>query len=333
MSLAEAPLLVVRDLDLVFEGFDGRSHVLDGVSLRLMPGETLGIVGESGCGKSVLAKSLLRLLPGPPARYPRGAIEWRGEDVLGMNTDRLRRLRGLEVAMVFQDPMTFLDPLFSVEDQMVEVICEQDRARGARPRSSAAARMRAAEVLARLHLADPARVLASYPHQLSGGMRQRVLIGMALSGEPALLVADEPTTALDVTVQAEILRLVREQVEALGLAVMLISHDLGVVASICQRVMVMYAGTVVEDGPTRDVLRAPAHPYSRGLVASVPRLRSATRPAGIPGQLPNLLSPPPGCRFAPRCPQATPRCTEERPALREIAPGRRVACHHADAAA
>jgi peptide/nickel transport system ATP-binding protein len=333
VSLAEPPLLAVRDLDLVFDGFDGRSHVLDSVSLRLMQGETLGIVGESGCGKSVLAKSLLRLLPSPPARYPRGSIAWRGEDVLGMDGGRLRWLCGLEVAMVFQDPMTFLDPLFSVEDQMVEVIREQDHARGGKPRSGPAARQRAAEVLARLHLADPLRVLASYPHQLSGGMRQRVLIGMALSGEPALLVADEPTTALDVTVQAEILRLVREQVDGFGLAVMLISHDLGVVASVCQRVMVMYAGTVVEDAATRDFLRAPAHPYSRGLVAAVPRLRSATRPAGIPGQVPDLLSPPPGCRFAPRCQQATARCTEERPALRDIAPGRRVACHHADAAA
>jgi peptide/nickel transport system ATP-binding protein len=330
VSLA-APLLEIRDLDLVFDGFDGRAHVLDGVSLQMAAGETLGIVGESGCGKSVLAKSLLRLLPAPPARYPRGTIAWRGEQVLGMSAGRLRRLRGLEIAMVFQDPMTFLDPLFSVEDQMVEVIREQDRARGAAPRGAAAARRRATEVLARLHLADPDRVLASYPHQLSGGMRQRVLIGMALSGEPALLVADEPTTALDVTVQAEILRLVREQVEALDLAVMLISHDLGVVASICRRVVVMYAGTVVENAPTRDFLRAQAHPYSRGLVAAVPRLRGATRPSGIPGQLPNLLAPPPGCRFAPRCPQADARCTAERPALREIAPGRQVACHHAAA--
>jgi oligopeptide/dipeptide ABC transporter ATP-binding protein len=325
------PLLELRGLDLFFDGFDGSAHVLDDVSLTLAAGETLGVVGESGCGKSVLAKSLLRLLPSPPARYPRGSIAWRGEEVLAMTPARLRRLRGAEVAMVFQDPMTFLDPLFTIGDQMAEVIREQDRARGGPVRSAKAAAARAAEVLARLHMADPPRVLASHPLQLSGGMRQRVLIGMALSGEPALLVADEPTTALDVTVQAEILRLVREQVEAMRLAVMLISHDLGVVAAVCQRVLVMYAGTVVEDAPTRELLRAPAHPYARGLVAAVPRLASATRPAGIPGQLPNLLDPPPGCRFAPRCPRADARCTAERPLLREVAPGRRAACHYPEA--
>jgi oligopeptide/dipeptide ABC transporter ATP-binding protein len=250
-----------------------------------------------------------------------------------MRDARLRRMRGREVAMVFQDPMTFLDPLFTVGDQMVEVIREHDRAAGGSARGRSLARSEAALILGRLRLPDPARVLASYPHQLSGGMRQRVLIGMALSGEPTLLVADEPTTALDVTVQAEILRLIREQVDALGLAVMLISHDLGVIAAACRRVVVMYAGTVVEDAPTNEFLRAPAHPYACGLVAAVPRLRSASRPAGMAGQLPNLLTPPPGCRFAPRCPRADARCTAERPALREIGPQRQVACHHAGALA
>ena len=323
-------LVSIRDYRLAFDTFDGTAHVLDGINLSLDAGGTLGIVGETGCGKSVLARSLLALNPSPPARIVSGEIRFRGEDILRLPEREMRKLRGRAIAMVFQDPASYLNPLLSVGTQMEDAIRGQDAGAGTRARPRRAARALAAELLSAVGLPEPARLLDSNPHQLSGGMRQRVLIAMALAGEPALLVADEPTTALDVTVQAQVLALIARLVAERGLALILISHDLGVVAASCARVTVMYAGTVVEEAPTAELLARPLHPYARGLIAAVPDLdRPQHRPQGIPGSIPGLISPPAGCRFHPRCPVATDRCRVEKPLLREILPGRTVACHHA----
>ena len=323
-------LLEIRDYRLAFETFDGTAQVLDGIGLSLEAGGTLGIVGETGCGKSVLARSLLGLNPSPPARVVSGEIRFRGEDVLRLPERDLRRLRGRAIAMVFQDPATYLNPLLAIGTQMEDAIRGQDAASGARPRPRGAAREQAAELLAAVGLPDPSRLLDNHPHQLSGGMRQRVLIAMALAGEPALLVADEPTTALDVTIQAQVLALIARLVAERGLALMLISHDLGVVAASCARVAVMYAGTVVEEAPTTELLDRPLHPYARGLIAAVPDLdRPEHRPQGIAGSIPSLIHPPSGCRFHPRCPAATELCRREKPPPRAVLPGRHVACHHA----
>ncbi|MCC7271144.1 MAG: ABC transporter ATP-binding protein [Alphaproteobacteria bacterium] len=323
-------LLEIADYRLAFDTFDGTHHVLDGIDLRLDAGETLGVVGETGCGKSVLARSLLQLNPSPPARVVSGAIRFRGEDLLRLEEAALRRLRGRAIAMVFQDPASYLNPLLAVATQMEDAIRGQDSAAGGRPRPRRAARALAAELLSAVGLPEPQRLLASHPHQLSGGMRQRVLIAMALAGEPALLVADEPTTALDVTVQAQVLALIDGLVRARGLALMLISHDLGVVSASCARVAVMYAGTVVEEAPTPELIARPLHPYAQGLIAAVPDLgRPEAKPRGMPGSIPSLLHPPSGCRFHPRCPLASERCRVEKPLRRTLLPGRSVACHHA----
>jgi oligopeptide/dipeptide ABC transporter ATP-binding protein len=325
------PLLAVERLSLQFRTFDGFYHALDEVGFTLAAGETLGIVGETGCGKSVLAKSIMRLLPSPPALYPSGAIRWQGEDVLQASARRLQRLRGLQIGMVFQDPMTFLDPLYTVGDQLCEVIRQHDRVVG-RDHTRPGARDRAIALFGQLHLPEPERVFASYPHQLSGGMRQRVLIAMALSGRPQLLIADEPTTALDVTVQAQILQLISALVGEMSLSIMLISHDLGVIGAVARRIIVMYAGTIVEDGPAEQVLSRPLHPYTQGLLHAVPRLSGGMRPRGIAGQIPDLLHPPVGCRFRARCAAATEACARERPVLRRLAPAHSVACHNVEMA-
>lgn len=323
-------LLEIRDYRLAFDTFDGTAQVLDGIDLALEAGGTLGIVGETGCGKSVLARSLLGLNPMPPARVVSGEIRFRDEDILRLPERGLRRLRGRSIAMVFQDPASYLNPLLAVGTQMEDAIRGQDVAGGGRVRARRAARALAADLFAAVGLPEPARLLDSHPHMLSGGMRQRVLIAMALAGDPALLVADEPTTALDVTVQAQVLALIARLVAERGLALMLITHDLGVVAASCARVAVMYAGTVVEEAPTAELLARPLHPYARGLIAAVPDLdHPEHRPQGIAGSIPNLIAPPGGCRFHPRCPAATERCRAEKPLPREILPGRRVACHHA----
>jgi peptide/nickel transport system ATP-binding protein len=322
-------LLQIEDYRLAFDTFDGTLHVLDGIDLTVEAGETLGIVGETGCGKSVLARSLLRLNPSPPARTVSGAIRFRGEDIVRLPESGLRKLRGATIAMVFQDPATYLNPVLSIGTQMEDVIRGQDSGRGERKRSRAAARAHAAGLLSVVGLPEPARLLGNYPHQLSGGMRQRVLIAMALAGDPALLVADEPTTALDVTVQAQVLAMIARLVRERGLTLILISHDLGVISASCARVAVMYAGTVVEEGPTRDLIARPLHPYSHGLIAAVPDIDHPDAvPKGIAGSIPSLLHPPSGCRFNPRCGLATQRCRDEKPLLRELLPGRRVACHH-----
>ena len=326
------PLLDIRDWRLAFDGFEGRAQVLDGINLTVMPGETIGIVGETGCGKSVLARSVARLVDMPPGRILGGSIHFDGQDVMAMNGAALARLRGHGIAMIFQDPMTYLNPVFSIGAQMVDVIRAHDRASGQRSRNTAAARKKAADLLGSMRLPEPAGMLDRYPHELSGGMRQRVLIAMALIGTPRLLIADEPTTALDVTIQAQVLRLIAELVATHALTLMLISHDLGVIGALCRRVVVMYAGTIVEDGEATTVFANPRHPYTRGLLAAVPDLEKPQhRAQPIPGQIPNLLSPPSGCRFHPRCALAVEQCMGDKPVLRDVA-GRSVACHLAEQA-
>lgn len=312
-------LLDIRDFRLAFDGYDGRVQVLNGIDLTIESGEAVGIVGETGCGKSVLARSILRLNPSPPARVISGGIAFDGEDVFAMRPRRLRALRGAGIGMVFQDPATYLNPVFSIGSQMADVL----HAHGLR---GPAIRTRSLELLAAVQLPEPAALLPRFPHELSGGMRQRVLIAQALAANPRLLLADEPTTALDVTVQGQILVLIRDLVARLGLTLVLISHDLGVIGAVCRRVVVMYAGTIVEDAPAAALFAAPRHPYTRGLLAAVPDLeRPAAMPVGIPGQIPSLRDPPAGCRFHPRCALAVSQCRAEVPKL--AGDRHRVACH------
>jgi oligopeptide/dipeptide ABC transporter ATP-binding protein len=313
-------LLEVRDYRLAFEGYEGTAQVLNGIDLAVEEGEAVGIVGETGCGKSVLARSLLRLNPEPPARVISGSIRFAGEDVLGMQQAALRRLRGAGIGMVFQDPATYLNPVFTIGRQMADVLRAHGQRRGIRERSVG--------LLEAVQLRDAASLLGRYPHELSGGMRQRVLIAQALAGNPRVLVADEPTTALDVTVQRQVLALIADLVARLRLTLLLISHDLGVIGALCRRVVVMYAGTIVEDAPASSLFAAPRHPYTRGLLAAVPELDHPERlPRGIPGSIPSLRLPPPGCRFHPRCPLAMPVCRSEPPRLAGDA--HRVACYAA----
>ena len=320
--------LSISDLTLDLATYDGEVKVLDDISLEVGRSETVGIVGETGCGKSVLAKSILNLLPHGIARYRRGAIRWKGENLLATTRRRLRQVRGTEIGMVFQDPMTFFDPLYTAGSHMMEAIGHREQVKGGSiPRAQRKAE--AIDLLSRLGLSDPERVFDSYPHQLSGGMRQRVLIGAAIVGKPQFLIADEPTTALDVTVQAQILHLLQDIVRDRDTSIVLISHDLGVIASMCERIVVMYAGTIVETGTKRQLLSKPAHPYTVGLTSAVPRLGYPQKQVkGIGGHIPNLLNPPPGCRFAPRCPKATSLCRSEKPALEALSDGRRAACHY-----
>ncbi|WP_341898751.1 ABC transporter ATP-binding protein [Ferrovibrio terrae] len=324
-------LLDIRDYRLDFDTFDGAYKVLDGIDLSLAEGETLGIVGETGCGKSVLAKSIMGLLPSPPARVLSGSIMFEEHDLLKATAADWRAIRGQRIAMIFQDPMTFLNPVLTIGQQVCDVIAAQQ---GSKPKAArldrAGIRAHATRMLELVRLPDAAELLNRYPHQLSGGMRQRVLIAMALSGSPRLLIADEPTTALDVTIQAQVLALIDDLVQRLKLAVIMISHDLGAVAAVCRRIAVMYAGTVVEDAPTAELLAQPRHPYTRGLLAALPDIDGdqATL-VGIAGSIPNLLTPPQGCRFHPRCPLADGRCRSEKPLLRRLSETHRVACHHA----
>ncbi len=305
-------LLEVIDLRLGFSGYDGPIQVLNGIDLAVAEGESVGIVGETGCGKSVLARAVLRL--DKAAEIRTGTIRFDGRDILAMTPPELRALRGAGIGMVFQDPATYLNPVFTIGHHLAEVL---------RAHQVAAIRPRSVELLDAVGLPDAAALLARYPHELSGGMRQRVLIALALAANPRLLLADEPTTALDVTVQRQVLRLIADLVDRLGLTLVLISHDLGVIGAMCRRVVVMYAGTIVEDGPAEQVLDAPRHPYTQGLLAAVPDLeRPGMVPRGIAGSIPSLRDPPPGCRFHPRCPVSLPRCRSEVPRLR-----RGVACH------
>ena len=319
-----APLLEIRGLQTHFATDEGMVHAVDGIDLAIAEGETLGIVGESGCGKSVTAFSVMRLLPMPPARIVAGEILFRGRDLLELDDAGMRAIRAKEIAMIFQEPMTSLNPVYSVGEQIAEVVRLHEGA-GRR-----AAMGRAVDMLRLVRIPRPERRVKDYPHQFSGGMRQRVMIAMALSCNPKLLIADEPTTALDVTIQAQILDLLADLKARLNMAVMLITHAMGVIAECAQRVVVMYAGRVVEEAPVGELFRAPRHPYTQGLIRSIPRVddTAARRQPlqAISGMVPSLLDPPRGCRFAPRCAHARAVCTAAAPPLREIGPGHKVAC-------
>ncbi|MBR0642947.1 ABC transporter ATP-binding protein [Plastoroseomonas hellenica] len=315
------PVLEVEDLRTVFLTDAGVVRAVDGVSFRVGAGETLGIVGESGSGKSVTALSLLRLLD-EQARIVGGTIRFKGQDVLAMRPAELRAWRGDQAAMVFQDPMTGLNPVLRILRQVTEHIVSHGRM------PPAAARQRGVDLLRRMGVATPERAAASYPHQFSGGMRQRVMLAIGVANDPALLIADEPTTALDVTIQAQILDLLRGLNEEFGTAIVLVSHDLGVIASVCRRVVVMYAGEAVEEAATADVLADPRHPYAWALVNAVPRLDApiGAKLTSIEGMPPDPLHLPQGCRFEPRCPFRIGRCATEHPPMLEVAPGRRARC-------
>ena len=317
-------LLDVVGLRTVFRSTRGPVTAVNSVDFHIDAGETVGVVGESGCGKSVTALSLMRLVPDPPGRIVGGSIRFKGQDVLALSERAMRDLRGKEMAMIFQDPMTSLNPMLRVERQMTEGIMLHLRL-GKRE-----ARERAIEMLRLVGIPSAEQRIRDYPHQFSGGMRQRVVIAIALSCNPALILADEPTTALDVTIQAQILDLLREVTRGSNAAVMLITHDLGVVAGMCQRILVMYAGSIVEEAPRRDIFYDPRHPYTIGLLKSVPRLdrpRTA-RLAQIDGLPPDLSRVPSGCPFHTRCAFATDLCRQTTPQLREVAPGHVVACHY-----
>ncbi len=331
------PLVEIRDLYTEMVTFDGVSKVLNGVNLTIHKGDLLGLVGETGCGKSVTAMSIPRLVPQPPARYPKGEVIFRGENMLTKRGNELREIRAHHIGVVFQDPMTGLNPVFTVEQQMVDAILNRENAlsvtyfgRAWLPSSRERrrqARERAIDLLRQVGIPEPEKRISAYPHQFSGGMRQRVLIAMAISGRPELLIADEPTTALDVSVQAQILRLIAQLVREIDLTVLLITHNIGVVAQLCNRIAVMYAGNVVESGPTREVLRSPKHPYTQGLLQAIPSEEIARGDlVGVSGNVPSLLKPPPGCRFAPRCPHALDKCRAAFPASVTIAPEHEVAC-------
>jgi peptide/nickel transport system ATP-binding protein len=315
------PVLEVRDLVTVFHTDNGPVRAVDGVSFTVARGETLGIVGESGSGKSVTAQSIMRLLE-PPARIEGGQVLFEGRDVLRMSPRELSDWRGASAAMVFQDSLTGLNPVLRILRQVSEHVVAHGRMK------PAAARTHGIELLRRMGVASPERAAASYPHQFSGGMRQRVMLAIGMANDPALLIADEPTTALDVTIQAQILDLMAGLNETFGTAIVLISHDLGVIGSLCRRIAVMYAGEVVETGPTAEVLHDPRHPYAWALAHAVPRLDTpvAARLPGIEGMPPDPLNMPVGCRFVPRCPFRTSRCGQEAPPLTEISPGRSVRC-------
>ena len=324
MSLATAtPVLEVQDLRTYLQRAGRTVKAVDGVSFDVMPGEVIGLVGESGCGKSMTALSLLRLTPEPQSRIVSGKVLFHGEDLLEKSEQELCAIRGDRISMIFQDPMTSLNPVLSIGRQVGEMY----RVHGSANRAGAL--RRSVEMLTRVHIPSPEARLKSYPHQLSGGMRQRVMISMALSQEPDVIIADEPTTALDVTVQAQILRLLREIKERRRTAIILITHDLGVVAQMCDRVAVMYAGKIVELADVQTVFRNPQHPYTRGLLNSVIRLgRTERELLPIEGQPPDLSDLPEGCAFAARCPLATPDCAVA-PPLKELGDGHHARCHYA----
>ncbi|WP_395701182.1 ABC transporter ATP-binding protein [Aquabacterium sp.] len=317
-------LLEIQGLKTHFKTDDGWLHAVDGVDISVNAGETVCVVGESGCGKSVTAMSVLKLLPMPPGRIVAGRMLWQGRDLVPLSAEEMRAIRMKEIAIVFQEPMTSLNPVYTVGEQIGEGLRLHEGL------SKPQARERAIEMLRRVHIPMAERRVDDYPHQFSGGMRQRVMIAMALSCRPKLLIADEPTTALDVTIQAQILDLLAELKAEMGMAVMLITHAMGVVAEVAQRVVVMYAGKVVEEAPVVELFAHPRHPYSQGLIRSIPRIDTSvakkTRLEAIPGSVPKLIAPKPGCRFAGRCKHAKSSCSEADPPLREVSPGHKVAC-------
>ncbi|HEY6334683.1 MAG TPA: ABC transporter ATP-binding protein [Alphaproteobacteria bacterium] len=319
-----APLLEVRNLKTYFRTDEGEHRAVDGVSFSVATGRTLGIVGESGCGKSVTSLTIMGLVPCPPGRIADGEVLFEGRNLLKLPQAEMRELRGNKISMIFQEPMTSLNPAFTVGDQIVEAIRRHKRVQ---PRE---ARERAIEMLRRVHIPAAERRIDDYPHKLSGGMRQRVMIAMALACDPKLLIADEPTTALDVTIQAQILDLMRELREDFGTAIVMITHDLGVIAEIADEVVVMYAGRVVEQASVAELFEDPQHPYTIGLLGALPRLHNdKPRLATIEGAVPNPLAIPEGCSFNPRCPFADGECRKASPALAEVRPGHLAACFKA----
>ncbi|HUP00544.1 MAG TPA: ABC transporter ATP-binding protein [Gemmatimonadota bacterium] len=321
------PLLQVEDLRTYFHTDEGTARAVDGVSFEVRPRETLGIVGESGCGKSVTALSILRLIPDPPGRIESGRLLFQGHDLLKLSEREMRKIRGNEITMIFQEPMTSLNPVFTVGDQVGEVL------RLHRGLSKDEARERSVEMLRRVRIPDPEQRVEEYPHQLSGGQRQRVMIAMALACDPALLIADEPTTALDVTVQAQILELLKQLQEEYGMSIMLITHDLGVIAETAHRVVVMYAGVVAEVGTVEQIFEGPNHPYTEGLKAAIPKLgENVERLHTIPGTVPSPYEEIVGCPFQNRCPYVMEICGREFPPLYQIGPGHEARCYLYDRA-
>jgi peptide/nickel transport system ATP-binding protein len=330
MTASGDTVLAVEGLRTVFFTRQGVVKAVDDVSFALRRGETLAIVGESGCGKSMTALSLMRLIPEPPGRIVAGTVVLNGTDLLQLDHAAMRGVRGNEISMIFQEPMTSLNPVLTIGEQIGEAL------RLHQGLSHQAALARAIEMLVLVKIPEAAQRAGEYPHQLSGGMRQRAMIAMALACKPSVLIADEPTTALDVTIQAQILALILELQQAMGTAVILITHDLGVVAETAQRVIVMYAGRKVEEASVEDLFAAPLHPYTRGLLASIPRLDleaaddAPARLVEIPGMVPSLMNLPKGCAFAPRCKLADARCRETYPPYEEKCPGHWAACWHAE---
>jgi peptide/nickel transport system ATP-binding protein len=322
-TLVEPPeaFLEVRDLKVHFPTEDGLVKAVDGLSFKVAKGDTLGVVGESGSGKSVTSLAILGIHKGSRARIS-GEIWLDGQELVAMREDEIRSLRGSKMAMVFQDPLSSLHPFYKVGDQIVEAYREHHP-----DASKAQARSLTADMLDRVGIPNPKTRIDDYPHQFSGGMRQRVMIAMALINTPELIIADEPTTALDVTVQAQILELMKDLQQEFNTAIIIITHDLGVVAETCDRVAVMHAGQLVEVAPVRALFGDPAHPYTRALVRSIPRVDRDAPMEPIPGAVPSLLNPPPGCRYAARCPLAAERCRRAKPAMTPLGPGHHVACH------
>lgn len=321
------PLLHLLDLRTHFQTPQGVARAVDGVTLEVEAGEVLGIVGESGCGKSVLALSILRLLPMPPAFFAGGESLFEGRNLMALSKEEIRKIRGNEISMIFQEPMAALNPVFTIGNQLAEVFRVHQGLSGGK------AWQQSIEMLGMVRVPSPEMRVREYPYELSGGMRQRVMIAIALACRPKLLIADEPTTALDVTIQAQILELMSELRRELGTAIIMITHDLGVIAETANRVIVMYMGKVMEEARTLELFDCPLHPYTRGLMRAIPSAEG-TATAGelyeIPGVVPGLLARPPGCSFNPRCPTAQQICVEQEPALREIRPGHRAACWFAE---
>jgi peptide/nickel transport system ATP-binding protein len=317
-------LLDIRNLKTWFKTDDGMVRAVDGVSLHVNRGETLAVVGESGSGKTVTARSVLKLIDMPPGRFAGGEIIWRGRDLIPLSSAEIDSIRAREIAMIFQEPMTALNPVYPVGDQIAESLRAHENL------SRQAARTRAIELMRLVQIPDPERRVSDYPHQFSGGMRQRVVIAIALACGPQLLIADEPTTALDVTIQAQILDLLNDMKARFGMAIMLITHAMGVVAENADRVVVMYAGKIVESAPVDEHFANPRHPYTQGLIRAIPRVdakaQHRARLEQIPGTVPSLLNPPPGCRFAARCTFATPACVAAEPPLKFVGPEHSVAC-------
>jgi peptide/nickel transport system ATP-binding protein len=317
-------LLEIRGLKTHFKTDDGWLHAVDGVDLHIDRGETVGVVGESGCGKSVTAKTVMKLIDMPPGRIVAGQVLWKGRDLVPLPPQAMQKIRAKEISIIFQEPMTSLNPVYSVGEQIAESLRLHEGL------SRRDAMDRAVQMLKLVRIPTPERRVHDYPHQFSGGMRQRVMIAIALACKPQLLIADEPTTALDVTIQAQILDLLARLKEEMGMAVMLITHAMGVVAEVAQRVVVMYAGKVIEEAPVRELFAHPRHPYTQGLIRSIPRIDldavHKTRLEAIPGTVPRLVEPAEGCRFAERCKHATGECRQATPPLREVGPAHRVAC-------